>query len=82
RRQSGLIEGEVRPFRGDYRGAIETINAFAGRVAADPAVAEVQVLKLPLNVNPTLQLSGNTLDSGEQTGTADFRMLIVLKTAP
>ncbi len=79
RRQSGLIEGEIRPFRGDYRGAIETINAFAARLAREPAVAEVRVVKLPLNVNPTLSLSGNTLDSPEQGGIADFRLLLVLK---
>lgn len=79
RKQSGLIEGEVRPFRGDYRDAINTINAFAGRLALDPMVADVRIVKLPLNVNPTLSLSGNTLDSREQLGTADFKLLIVMK---
>lgn len=80
RRQCGLIEGEIRPFRGDYRRAIGTINGFADRIAKDPSVAEVRVVKLPLNVNPTLQLSGNTLDNPErQTGTADFKLLVVLR---
>ena len=79
RKQSGLVEGEIRPFRGDYRAAIETIIAFANRLAADPAVAEVRVVKLPLNINPSLALSGNTLDSREQSGSADFRLLLVLK---
>ncbi|MDP2240342.1 MAG: hypothetical protein Q8K18_09290 [Burkholderiales bacterium] len=79
RKQSGLIEGEVRPFRGDYRAAIDTINDFAGRLGRDPGVQEARVVKLPLNVNPTLALSGNTLDSREQAGTAEFRILIVLK---
>jgi hypothetical protein len=79
RKQSGLIDGEIRPFRGDYRAAIETIHAFASRLAADPAVAEVRVMKLPLNISPALALSGNTLDSREQSGGADFRLLLVLK---
>jgi hypothetical protein len=80
RKQSALIEGEIRPFRGDYRGAIATINDFADRIAKDPLVAEVRVVRLPLNVNPSLQLSGNTLDTPErQTGTADFRLLVVFK---
>lgn len=79
RRQSGLIAGEIRPFRGDYRAAIDTINAFAGRLARNPAVADVQVVKLPLNVNPSLQISGNTLDSREEAGTADFRLLLIMK---
>lgn len=79
RKQSGLIDGEVRPFRGDYRAAIDTINEFADRLGRDPAVQQVRVVKLPLNVNPTLALTGNTLDSREQSGTAEFRLLIVLK---
>lgn len=79
RKQSGLIEGEIRPFRGDYRAAIETINALADRLAREPAVAAVRVVKLPLNVNPALQLSGNTLDSPDQSATADFKLLVVFK---
>jgi hypothetical protein len=80
RKQSGLLEGEIRPFRGDYRAAIQTINEFADRLARDPAIAEVRIVKLPLNVNPTLALSGNTLDTREQTGaTAEFRLLILMK---
>jgi hypothetical protein len=80
RKQSGLLEGEIRPFRGDYRGAIQTINEFADRLARDPEIAEVRIVKLPLNVNPTLALAGNTLDTREQTGaTAEFKLLIVMK---
>ena len=81
RKESALIEGEVRPFRGDYRSAINTINALANRIAGEPAVAEVRVVKLPLNVNPSLSLSGNTLDNPEQTAaaTAEFKLLVILK---
>jgi hypothetical protein len=40
----------------------------------------VRVVKLPLNVNPALSLSGNTLDNPEQSSsTADFRLLLVFK---
>jgi hypothetical protein len=81
RKESAVIEGEIRPFRGDYRSAIATINGFAGRIGDQPDVAEVRVLKLPLNVNPTLTLSGNTIDSPEQSqnATAEFKLLVVLK---
>jgi hypothetical protein len=81
RKESTLIDGEVRPFRGDYRSAIVTINGFADRLAEDPDVSEVKVVKLPLNVNPALSLSGNTLDNPEQGGTAEFKLLLVLKPA-
>jgi hypothetical protein len=79
RRESALLEGEIRPFRGDYRGAIVSINGFAARLAKEPAVSEVQVVKLPLNVNPALSLSGNTLENPEQGGIADFKLLLVMK---
>jgi len=82
RKESALIDGEVRPFRGDYRSAIITINSFASRIAEEPGVSEVRVVKLPLNVNPALSLSGNTLDNPEQGGIADFKLLLVLKAPP
>jgi hypothetical protein len=37
------------------------------------------VVKLPLNVSPALSLSGNTLDNPDQGGTAEFKLLLVLK---
>ena len=79
RKESVLIDGEVRPFRGDYRSAIDTINGFADRLRDEPEVAEARVVKLPLNVSPALSLSGNTLDNPEQRGTAEFKLLLVLK---
>jgi len=81
RKESTLIDGEIRPFRGDYRSAIVTINGFADRLAEDPEVSEVRVVKLPLNVNPALSLSGNTLENPEQGATAEFKLLLVLKPA-
>ncbi len=81
RRESALIEGEIRPFRGDYRSAIVTISGFASRLGEEPEVAEVRVIKLPLNVNPALTLSGNTLDNPEQSAaaTAEFKLLVLFK---
>ena len=81
RKESAVIEGEIRPFRGDYRSAIATINGFAARIGEQPDVAEVRVVKLPLNVNPSLTLSGNTIDTPEQSqnATAEFKLLVVLK---
>lgn len=78
-RQSGVLAGEIRPFHGDFRAAIATINAVAARLARDPAVAEVKVIKLPLNINPELALSGNTRDEADQASAAEFRIAINLK---
>jgi hypothetical protein len=79
RRQSAYVTGEIRPFRGDYRAAIDTINGIAGRLRANPAVAEVRATKMPLNVSPKAVLSGNTLDSRAEGGTAEFELVIVFK---
>ena len=79
RRQSAFIAGEIRPFRGDYRAAIDTITGLAARLRADPSVAEVRTTRMPLNVSPKSVLSGNTLDSRAESGTAEFELVIVLK---
>jgi hypothetical protein len=78
RRQSGLIEGEVRPFRGDYRAAIEAINAFAVTLGKQPGVAEVKVVKLPLSIGPALALSGNTTENRDQASKAEFKLVVLL----
>ena len=78
-KQSGYLTGEIRPFQGDYRAAIDTVNAIATRLSKDPAIAEVRVIKHPLNVNSGLSLSGNTREAAEHSGVADFKILLVLK---
>jgi hypothetical protein len=79
RRQTAYISGEIRNFRGDYRGAIETINGLAERLRAHASVAEVRTIKMPLDVSPKAVLSGNTLESRGDAATAEFELAIVLK---
>ena len=78
-KQSGYVAGEIRPFQGDYRAAIDAIDRVAKRLARDPSVAEVRVAKYPLNVSPGLTLSGNTKDAAEHSGVADFKIIVLLK---
>lgn len=77
--ESGLLSGEIRPFHGDFRAAIAAINAFAGRLARDPAVAQVKIVKWPLNVNPELGLSGDTREAAEPSGNAEFKLELAFK---
>jgi len=82
RRHAMFIEGEIRPFDGDYRTALDAINGFAEALRQDPAVAEVKVVGLPLNVSPNMALSGSTADSATRATTAPFRLHAVLKAIP
>jgi hypothetical protein len=77
--QSGLIDGEVRPFRGDYRAAIDAINQFADTIRKQEPVKEVKVVKLPLNIDQTLTLAGNTTENREQVGKAEFKLIVIFK---
>lgn len=79
RKQSGLIAGQVRDFKGDFRRAITSINALAERLRTDPGVEAVRIVQLPLNASPTLALSGNTADNPAQAGAAEFKLVLVLK---
>lgn len=79
RKHSGMLAGQMRDFKGDFRQAILSINALAERLRSDPVVESVRVVQLPLNVSPGLALSGNTSDAPAQGGSADFRIVVVLK---
>ncbi len=83
RTQSAYIEGEIRPFNGDYRSALDAISTFADTLKQDPTVAEVKVVALPLNVSPNMALSGSTSDADTpRPTTAPFRLNIAFKASP
>lgn len=79
--ESGFVEGEVRSFQGDYRAAMASINRLAEKLRHDPAVASVNVVQMPLNIQSSTALSGNTLDSMSDSGNirAEFKLMIVLR---
>ena len=81
RRQTAYVSGEIRPFRGDYRAAIDTINGLAERLREHPQVDEVRTTKMPLNIDPKSVLSGNTLDSRAEFAPAEFELIVLLKPA-
>jgi hypothetical protein len=77
RKQSAYVLGEIRPFRGDYRAAIASIDALVERLRRDPHIAEVRTVRMPLDVRPSAALSGTTLDSSAQPTSTEFEVLIV-----
>jgi hypothetical protein len=77
--EAAYLEGEVVPFHGDYRSGIASIEAFASKLRRDNAVAEANILHLPLDVDPASSLAGSTLNGNTATGGAKFKIKIVLR---
>lgn len=75
----GLIVGEIQPFNGDYRTAVATIRDFADRLRKNPAIADVKIIKLPLDENSRQTLSGSTATRTEQQTTAQFEINVTLR---
>lgn len=78
-RQAGRIEAEIQPFNGDYRLAVGTIRAFAETLKRHPAVADVRILKMPLDDSSKQNLSGSTATRAENTVGAQFEVVFVLR---
>jgi hypothetical protein len=79
RRQSAFVDAEIQPFNGDYRTALDTIEAFAETLRKDPSIDAVKVVALPLNVSPGTALSGSTAESVSRATNAPFRLNVVFK---
>lgn len=78
-RQTGHIDGEIQPFNGDYRLAVGTIRAFSDTLRRHPAVADVRILKLPLDDSSKQSLSGSTATRSENTVGAQFEIGLTLR---
>ncbi|HUW28016.1 MAG TPA: hypothetical protein VMV97_05340 [Sulfuriferula sp.] len=74
------FDGEVTPFQGDYKTALASIERFAATLRNDPGVAEVRVLTLPINTDPSA-----TLDEVQRTGnsvpSARFKLKLLMRPA-
>ncbi len=78
-RQAARISGEILPFNGDYRVAVGTIREFSESLRRQPAVAEVRILKLPLDDSSKQNLSGSTAARSEESVGARFELVIALR---
>ena len=76
--QFGIVSAEVRSYEGDHRAALISIRAFIRRLAEDERVAQVSVLRLPLDLDPTAGLNGSTA-SQQTAASAPFQVAVVLR---
>ena len=56
------LEGEVLNFQGNYRQAIERIQTFADELKNQASIELVNILKLPLDINPATNISRSISD--------------------
>ncbi len=73
--QIATFRGHIQPFDGNYRKALEMINEFAEALRALPAVHDVSIVTLPLDISSTASLQG-AANSGP--GQANFSVRLVL----
>lgn len=79
----GFMQGEIRPFDGDYRAALAKVQTLAEHYKNDNEVAQVEVLQAPVNVSSQTGLKGSTTDAGESfKNAALFKLKIILKAPP
>lgn len=68
------LEGEVINFKGNYRQAIERIQAFSNDLNKLEKVASVNIRKLPLDINPTTNISRSIADQTAPSFAIDVRL--------
>ena len=73
--QIALINGEISPFDGDYRKALDMINKFSETLGNIDSVYNVSVVSLPLDTSSQANLQGA---SNAGPGTAKFSIRIVM----
>jgi hypothetical protein len=76
--QFGVIGAEIKPFDGDFRAALDVINAFSAQIAAHDSVAQVKALRLPLDVRSDAGMSGSTTATAGK-GSAQFELAVIFK---
>ncbi len=54
-----VVRGQVFPFDGDFRKALEMVEGFAQALSGRQGVQDVEVLSMPLNVSPKESLKGD-----------------------
>lgn len=76
---TGMVLGEISPFDGNYRAAVDTIRLFTEQLRASPAVADVRVVKYPLDDSSQQVLSGSTSARAERKASSVFEVLVRMR---
>ena len=77
--QIARVRGQVAPFNGDFRAAVEQVNRFVDALSRIESVQDVTVIEAPLNLGSQQRLAG-TAGVGAAEDTANFDLRVVLRT--
>lgn len=73
------IEGEIRPFDGDFRIVLAKVEQFATDLSNDARTAQARIIESPLNLSSQANLSGSAAAERANPGAATFRLRLELK---
>ena len=76
--QFGIIDAEVLSYKGDHQAAMRNIRDFTRRLAVDERVGRVDIIRLPLDLDPNAGLNGSTA-TAQTTQSAPFEIAVILK---
>ncbi len=79
--QLAVVKGQISPFDGNYRRALDLVNRYAEVLRALPGVHHVRVQSLPLDVDSTSTLQGDAIRSSD-TKEANFELRIAIEDRP
>lgn len=71
-----FVDGEIRPFQGDFVSAMNDIDGFVANLRKNPGVIKVDVISMPVNRDPK-----STLHQAMQTvmATAAFKLKLLVR---
>ena len=75
--QFGIVGAEVLSYQGDHQAALRDIRLFTRQLETDPRVAQVEIIRLPLDLDPNAGLNGSTA-SQQTSQSAPFEIALIL----
>lgn len=76
--QLAVVKGQISPFDGNYRRALDLVNGYAEVLRGLPGVHHVRVQSLPLDVDSSSTLQGDAIRSSD-TKEANFELRISIE---
>jgi hypothetical protein len=74
------MDGEIKNFSGDYRAAQTSVETLAATLRKNSQVAQVAILRQPVNTSSHASLHGSTLENNaQQVEPARFGLKLILK---